>query len=155
MKSVSLNRAALAAVLGYSLLLAYITLAPHPWWLFGSAGSEAEIATDAAVPGFIQHCLAYAVLGVLVTWAFYSTRWPVKFACILLASLHAAGTEWLQTFIPPRTCDLVDGVGNITGLVVGWAAAAALIWFTMAACQGNPGDARSGSREGELEDALR
>jgi VanZ family protein len=68
------------------------------------------------------HICAYAFLTVYLTWL----PLPLRGCCLLLAflSLHAAGTEFGQQFVPGRhpafTDVLIDHIGLMLGIVLTW-----------------------------------
>lgn len=108
---------AVAAI--YVLLLSWLTLAPDPWWIFGSTGRSAEHSVDFTLADYVQHAMAYGVLGILLAAnGRVSERWVTQLAAFGLC--HAVGTECLQYFVPSRTCSVVDGLANVAGVTIGW-----------------------------------
>ena len=120
-----------AIVALYVLLLSDLTLTPDPLWFMGSWGDEAEHAVDSTFADYLQHGLAYLLLAVLLVWGTSTTSRPSKATCSLFALTHAMGTEWLQGFIPQRTCDWTDAMANVLGVGVGWFAATLTIRRTL------------------------
>lgn len=99
--------------------LSYLTLAPDPWWIFGSPGRLTEQKLDSTMADYVQHAIVYSVLGILL--AANSRASNRSLPLLLVFGLcHAVGTECLQHWIPPRTCSAVDGLANFVGLVTGW-----------------------------------
>jgi VanZ family protein len=68
------------------------------------------------------HVLAYAGLAGLIPWLSISLSW--RWAFLALLSMHAAGTEFFQQFVPLRTGSLsdvvIDHTGMLLGLVITW-----------------------------------
>ena len=104
----------------YVLLLSYLTLAPDPWWIFGSGARTAEEAIDSTLADYVQHAAVYAVLGILLAAGEVFSERPVRSRRFEFGLLHAAGTELLQFWIPARWCDLTDGAANVAGVAAGW-----------------------------------
>lgn len=103
----------------YFIVLGYLLIAPHPLWLFGESGGQAEEAIDATLSGFLQHVLAYAVLAcLLLLSAAPITRERITF-CVLAAVAHGTVFEALQRFVPDRYLDWPDALGNLTGVGLG------------------------------------
>jgi len=105
--------------ISYVIGLSYLTLAPDPWWIFGSPGRSAEQTFDSTLADYVQHAIVYFLLGVLLAANSRASgrALPLLF---VFGLCHAVGTEGLQYWIPPRTCSAVDGLANIVGLVTGW-----------------------------------
>jgi VanZ family protein len=82
--------------------------------------AEAVLPPPARFPSAkLLHVSAYAIL-VLLSSALPVTR-RVRWLLLLLLSLHAMGTEFLQQFVPERGPSLVDvGIDHI-GLAIGLA----------------------------------
>jgi VanZ family protein len=65
----------------------------------------------------LLHIVAYAGLCGLIPWLGVSARW--RWGLLALLSLHAGGTEFLQTFVPMRTGSVADvGIDHV-GLLLG------------------------------------
>ena len=103
----------------YVIGLSYLTLAPDPWWIFGSPGRSAEQTFDSTLADYVQHAIVYSVLGVLLAATSRVSKRSLP-RLFVLGLCHAVGSESLQHWIPPRSCSAVDGLANIVGLVVGW-----------------------------------
>ena len=104
----------------YVTLLSYLTLAPDPWWIFGSTGQTVEETLDSTLADYFQHIVAFGVLGAMLA---VNSRSATLIRRRLLGTFglgHAIGTECLQQWIPLRTCTLTDLAANITGLAAGW-----------------------------------
>jgi VanZ family protein len=69
----------------------------------------------------ILHLCAYAFLTVFISWL-PLRRW--RWLLLAFLSLHAAGTEYLQQFVPGRTGKvtdvLIDHAGLLLGLALTW-----------------------------------
>jgi hypothetical protein len=67
------------------------------------------------------HVCAYAFLTVFISWL-PLRRW--RWLLLAFLSLHAAGTEYLQLFVPGRTGKvtdvLIDHAGMMVGLALTW-----------------------------------
>lgn len=103
----------------YVIGLSYLTLAPDPWWIFGSPGRSAERTFDSTLADYVQHAMVYSMLGVLLSASNRASNRTLPFP-LLFGLCHAVGTEYLQYWIPPRSCSAVDGLANVIGLTVGW-----------------------------------
>ena len=103
----------------YVIVLSYLTLAPDPWWIFGSPGRSAEQTFDSTLADYVQHAIVYSMLGILLAASSRASNRSLPLA-LLFGVCHAVGTECLQYWIPPRSCSAVDGLANLVGLVVGW-----------------------------------
>jgi VanZ family protein len=83
----------------------------------------------------VQHSTAYAVMGVLVTWALVRGEWRrVTCRTVVLATLFCTVYGWTdevhQLFVPGRQYDLYDLLADATGAFLG--AAAAWAWGIIA-----------------------
>ena len=103
----------------YAIVLSYLTLAPDPWWIFGSPGRSAEQTFDSTLADYVQHAIVYSMLGILLAASSRASNRSLPLA-LLFGLCHAVGTECLQYFIPPRSCSAVDGLANVLGLTVSW-----------------------------------
>jgi hypothetical protein len=69
----------------------------------------------------ILHVCAYAFLTVFISWL-PLRRW--RWLLLAFLSLHAAGTEYLQQFVPGRTGKVmdvfIDHAGMLLGLALTW-----------------------------------
>jgi VanZ family protein len=65
------------------------------------------------------HVVAYAGLAGLIPWLGIPLRW--RWALVAFLSLHAAGTEFFQQFVPLRTGSVTDVVIDHAGLLLGLA----------------------------------
>jgi len=105
--------------LTYVIGLSYLTLAPDPWWIFGSPGRLAEQTFDSTLADYVQHAIVYSILGLLLAASSRASNRSLPLPLIFGLG-HAIGTECLQYWIPPRSCSAVDGLANMVGLVTGW-----------------------------------
>ena len=105
--------------LTYVMGLSYLTLAPDPWWIFGSSGRSAEQTFDSTLADYVQHAIVYSMLGVLLAASSRVSNRTLPLP-LLFGLCHAFGTECMQYWIPPRTCSAVDGIANVVGLTAGW-----------------------------------
>jgi VanZ family protein len=85
--------------------------------------AEAVLAPRMLFPASkFLHVSAYALLAVLSGWLQVSFRF--RWLLLVFLSLHAAGTEYLQQFVPERVPSLrdvgIDHVGIVLGLAVSW-----------------------------------
>ncbi len=113
-----------AATGAYFLLLSYLLLTPHPLWFLGSAGRSTEEAVDSTLADYAQHTLAYAVLGVLITFATAGEPHRRRYAWLAAAAVHGMLCECIQHFIPHREFGLHDAIANAVGVIAGWGIAA-------------------------------
>lgn len=126
-----LGKTCSTAAVVYALLLAYVTLAPDPWWFLGQPGKKVEAAVDRTFADFIQHGGAYLVLAVLFCQASSTAGRRGTLLCGSFVLLHAVGTEWLQCYIPLRTCDWRDAGANLFGIICGWLGTLGMIRFRL------------------------
>lgn len=105
-----------AGSLCYTLVLTVFLLAPDPAGLVGLR----------RVPGLPGGRMVHFVFFTLLAALAWLSRWPVRGWVLGLGLVaYAAGTELLQTFVPPRTVELADVVENVLGLATGtW-----LVWI--------------------------
>jgi VanZ family protein len=107
--------------LAWSLFLLAWTLAlltPQPVQV-----ADAVLPDDAVFPtSKALHVTAYALLAILT--AALPLRHRTRWWLLGLLVLHAAGTEFGQQFVPPRTGSLrdvgLDQVGLVLGVVCTW-----------------------------------
>jgi VanZ family protein len=110
------TRSALLLCIIWVLLLAAWTVAllhPHPVDL-----DDDDLTPD--VKFYVAkavHVSAYALSAVLTAALPIDRRW--RRVLLALLGLHAGATEWLQTFIPPRTGSLRDVLLDLLGLALG------------------------------------
>ena len=79
-----------------------------------------------AFPGAdkLVHLTLYGVLGALIARALGPERaWRSLWQILAGVALFAAADEWHQRFIPGRSADPRDFAADLTGAVVGYAAA--------------------------------
>lgn len=96
-------------------LLSYLLLSPEPMWFMN--GVSAPVEGPESLPDYVQHFMAFFVLGYLV----FSRQREVDRQSRLLwiALLYALLTEGAQYFIPGRFCSFNDFVFNLFGLACG------------------------------------
>ena len=99
--------------LGYVVFLTLLLLTPYLARLIGVRGD---------LPWFLQslmpwaHVLSFSVLIVFV----FLARWPVPpWSILLILAIYGGTTEFLQTFVPPRTPRWMDWFRDLGGLAVG------------------------------------
>jgi VanZ family protein len=85
--------------------------------------ADALLPEDTVFPtSKLLHVTAYAVLALLT--AVLPLRGQTRWWLLGLLALHAAGTEYLQQFVPPRTGSLrdvgLDHVGIALGVACTW-----------------------------------
>ncbi len=107
-------------LVAYATLLSYLTLTPDPWWILGSTGRSVEVAVDSTLADYIQHVIAFGVLGVLLAVNGRAATLTRRTLLVTFGLGHAIGTECLQQWIPMRSCTVTDLVSNVVGLVAGW-----------------------------------
>jgi len=108
------------AAWAYALLLTYLLLAPHPLWFLGSEGITTEETVDENVADYVQHALAYAMLGGLTSLATIHRSRIEQIRWIAAAAGHGAVCEILQHFVPDRHFGLHDALANAIGAILGW-----------------------------------
>jgi VanZ family protein len=107
--------------LSWSLFLTLWTLAlltPQPVQV-----ADAVLPEETVFPASkLLHVLGYALLAVLT--AALPLRGRTRWWFFALLALHAAGTEFGQQFVPPRTGCLrdvgLDHVGIVVGVICTW-----------------------------------
>ncbi len=68
--------------------------------------------------GFAEHALAYALFGLVVAKGFAAKETLV---ILVLIGILGICLEWLQMAVLERTFNPDDILGNVLGLVAGWA----------------------------------
>lgn len=111
----------------YLVVLTYLLLAPHPLWVLGSAGQKLEQTVTRTFSDDVQHAGTYAVLVIMLMWAFTRGRGVTQSQAIGFAFLHGVSMEGLQHFIPHRYCDWKDILANAVGVACGWAMASLIV----------------------------
>jgi VanZ family protein len=117
------------------LHLNYTPGVPRGWrWLFWGAflavwtaallTTEPVYVAEAVLkPKFIfptsklLHVAAYSLFAILSGWLFLPPRW--RWLLLVLMSLHAAGTEFFQQFVPKRGPSLFDVGIDHAGIAIG------------------------------------
>ncbi len=94
------------AFLAYLAILTFLNLMPHP----------PRLEKLRPLLGAEVHFCAFAVLGVLVVASRFPWR-PVILGSLLLT--YAIVVELLQAFVPVRTFEARDLIGNVCGLLAG------------------------------------
>ena len=117
--SVTRVRVAWSAVLVYAVLLTYLLLTPHPLWFLRVSGQAIERTVDHSISGYLQHALAYALLGWSLAWVSRTASGPRQWSWVALAMGHGMAAEWLQRFVPHRYSSWPDGLANILGVALG------------------------------------
>jgi VanZ family protein len=82
------------------------------------------------------HVVAYAGLAGLIPWLGITLGW--RWGLLALLSLHAAGTEFFQQFVPLRTGSVTDVVIDHAGLLLGLAVTCKA-WWRSPGSQASPG----------------
>ena len=73
----------------------------------------------------LYHFIEYAILGILLAWAFVKAKpsvVPSKLIWLTAAALsilYGASDEWHQTFVPGRCATLADWVADALGSIAG------------------------------------
>lgn len=98
----------------YFLLLSAALLMPHPARMANQLIDSDETRFTASKS---VHVTAYAVFAVLSSWLPLRTR--QRWMMLAFLSVHACGTEYLQTFVPERGGAWQDVTLNHTGLYLG------------------------------------
>lgn len=114
-----LARLSWTAALLYAALLTYLLLVPHPLWFLGGTGEQAEEAVDQTLADYVQHALAYSLLGLSLVFATAVSQRPRIMLFLILAALHGVLCEILQHFIPHRYFGANDALANVIGVVAG------------------------------------
>jgi VanZ family protein len=83
--------------------------------------AHAVLAQRAIFPtSKLLHLTAYALMAILSGWLFVRAQW--RWLLLVFMSLHAAGTEFFQQFVPERGPSLwdvgIDHVGIAIGLAI-------------------------------------
>ena len=113
-----------AAILcGLVLFVSWGLLTPDP--LAVVRRSPFSILTT--ISDLLMHCGVYFILSAAaLALTRNSSELRVHLVVWLLLITHALGTEYLQQFVPRRTCDPLDALANLTGIACG---ALALRWL--------------------------
>lgn len=123
-KGMASTRVARLLAAGYGVLLTYLLLTPIPLWFLGAEGETIEEGVDLTLGDWMQHGLAYGLFAIVMLNAVGPATWRRSFGTLVFVVLYGVGTEWLQGFIPRRTCSGVDALANLAGVLI-----AAAIFF--------------------------
>ena len=85
-------------------------LLPKPWVMFWNRDLVEEFGIG------YEHLYMFIVLGFFVEM---SQRKAGPFVWLNILCLYGLATEFIQTYIPPRTCDMVDFCQDCTGAYIG------------------------------------
>jgi VanZ family protein len=83
-----------------------------------------ELRPHSFLPGQAEHFIAYAVAGLLLALAYWSTR--QRILGWLCGSIASGGFEILQNFVPRRSPSIWDALASVAGLTFGILLGAAL-----------------------------
>ncbi len=67
----------------------------------------------------ILHCSAFAILAFAVASLVLRVAKTVPLTLVVALGTYAAATEFLQSFVPGRTCDPSDALANMLGISAG------------------------------------
>ncbi len=123
---------------------------PNWWWGVGAymalifrLSSIPPIEPFPGVSGIDkpEHYIAYGIMGLLVALAVRGSKkhWSglaIAAAAVGIASLFGITDEFHQSFVPSRTCDVLDWVADTLGAISG--ALVALAIFKLATGNNNP-----------------
>jgi VanZ family protein len=103
-----------------------------PWVLSGFyallifAGSSVPLPAfpgTISLPDKLAHVLEYLPLGLLLMWAFWSSGSPTRKRALLttvfVVMLYALSDEFHQSFVPGRQPEVIDGVMDVLGGLIG------------------------------------
>jgi VanZ family protein len=94
----------------YWLLLTTLLLVPDPLRLLRMH----RVPLDSGSP--LVHFAVFVVLSL----ATLASQFPIpSFVTLAVLAGYAVLTEYLQSYVPPRTMDSLDFVGNFLGILVG------------------------------------
>jgi hypothetical protein len=94
------------------VLLTLLLLTPDPWRLLGLR----RVAHAIPIPNRGVHFTLFLGLTLLM----HASRWPLRRIPLLLGLAgYAVAAELLQTFVPPRTVELIDALENLAGIALG------------------------------------
>lgn len=110
-------------------LCAVILLTGVTWGLLSVSPLKAVRGTPLQwvrhVHDVVMHLGLYTVITVMVLPLAGDSWFRTRAALIAAVVTHAVGTELIQSFIPRRTCDPADLLGNLLGIALGaWLAGA-------------------------------
>lgn len=107
------------SVIPFGVLLSYALLSPNPLWFVGAAPDDPTALLDRAVPDVMQHFGAYCFFSALCVWCTRRQSAAIRLYVPMLVLEHGLLTEWLQAFVPYRTCDPADALANAAGTLLG------------------------------------
>ena len=87
-----------------------LLLLPKPWILFWNHNLKDELGIG------YEHLMMFVVLGFFVE---LSQRKAGPFIWLNILCLYGLATEFIQTYIPPRACDMIDFCQDCTGAYIG------------------------------------
>ncbi len=85
-----------------------------------SAWSSPGVSLDSGLDKVV-HGGVYMILGLSLAWGRTRTASGVSVAVlIVMGVVYGALVEWYQTFVPGREAELMDGLANAIGVLVGY-----------------------------------
>lgn len=88
------------------LLVLIVTLTPGNGKIFGDVLDK------------VVHFMIFFILSINMCYSFKERK--TLMTGMMFATLLAFGTEGLQQFVPGRNMDIIDGIADILGIVVGY-----------------------------------
>lgn len=67
----------------------------------------------------VLHCSAFAILAFAVASLVLRVARTVPLTLVVALGTYGAATEFLQSFVPGRTCDPSDALANMLGITAG------------------------------------
>ena len=110
----------------YWIFLTGLLLTPQPWQYLFNIGSTVPQLVERGLADYMQHLLAFALLGGLAWAASTSTGRPRRPFLLISLCCYAIITELLQLIIPERFFQWLDLLFNAAGLAIGWILPASL-----------------------------
>lgn len=100
-------------LLGIGLTAALLT--PDPF----RAVRKTPFGAIAKIDDAILHCGSFAVLAFAVASFLLRVVQSVPLTAVVALATYGAATEFLQSFVPGRTCDPSDALANMLGITFG------------------------------------
>jgi VanZ family protein len=109
---------------GLLLFVSWGLLTPDPL----AVVKRSPLSILTTVSDLLMHCCVFGVFSVACCSLTARSSDPrVQKAILFLLMVYSTVTELLQVYVPRRTCDPLDAIANIAGIVAG---AVLVNWFT-------------------------
>lgn len=102
-------------------VLSFLLLTSDPLGLLGIGPDDGGPGVNSLIPDTVQHYVSYAIFAVVLVVSLGRSDRRGLVVAGMVAFAHGAMAEWIQRYIPGRTCDARDLVANAFGILSGLA----------------------------------